>query len=363
MIRTINRRTILGGSAATLGAAVAAPHVARAETRRWSMVTSWQQDLPGPGVTARRLAERITTLSGGRIEIQLYAAGELVSGLEVFDAVAGDVAEMGHTASFYWQGKMEPAVYFTTTPFGLTPLEHIAWVEHGGGQELWDELYADFGVKPFMAGNSGMQMGAWLRRELHSLDDLAGLTIRSTGLGAEVMRRLGITPVLTAPAEIFGALQSGAIDGVEFLGPWSDRALGFHRVAQYYYGPGFLKPNGTGECIISLDAWNALPDDLKILVDEACRSVHLWALSETEWRNAEALAALQDEGVELRRWPDDITTAAREASQDIMAGFAQDTDIGRRIHRSHMEMLGRARVWSDISAQAFLAARNANPQR
>src|SRR5690606_36960161 len=154
----LSRRTLLTSGAA--GAAVlAAPAVARAQPISWRMVTSWARNLPGPGVTAQRLAERIAAMSDGRLTVTLYSAGELVSGLEVLGAVGGSVAQMGHTASFFWTGKMPAAAFFTTVPFGLTPGEHVAWIEHGGGQALWDELYAPFGVKPFMAGNSGMQMG------------------------------------------------------------------------------------------------------------------------------------------------------------------------------------------------------------
>ena len=200
-------------------------------------------------MSAERIAERIRALSGGKLEIVVHAAGEVVPAFEVFDAVGNGVAEMGHTAAFYWQGKMPAAAFFTTVPFGLTPDEHVAWIEAGGGQALWDELYAPFGVKPFMGGNTGVCMGGWFRREIGSRDDVRGLKIRSLGLGGEVYRRLGATPQTTPPAEILTSMQSGVIDGVEFVGPGSDIALGLYRVAPLYYYPGFNKPNGTGECI------------------------------------------------------------------------------------------------------------------
>ena len=165
--------------------------MARAQTKRWRMVTSWPKRLPGPGMSAERVAERIKALSGGRLEITVSAAGEVVPAFEVLDAVGGGVAEMGHTASFFWQGKEPAAVFYTTVPFGLTPNEHVAWVDAGGGQALWDELYAPFGVKPFMAGNTGVCMGGWFRREIKSRDDIRGVKIRSLGLGGEVYRRLG----------------------------------------------------------------------------------------------------------------------------------------------------------------------------
>ena len=236
------------------------------------MITSWPRDLPGPGVNARRLAERITAMSGGRLAVQLYAAGELVPGLQVLDGVNAGVAEMGHTAAIYWTGKTRAAAYFTTVPWGFTPLEHVAWIEHGGGQALWDELYAPFGLKPFMAGNSGMQMGGWFKRELKGLADLKGLKVRAVGLSADLYQRLGAVGVVLQAGDIFPALQSGAIDGVEFLGPNSDRAQGFYQVAPYYYWPTFTKPNGTAECIIRRDAWDKLEPGLRAIVENACRA-------------------------------------------------------------------------------------------
>ncbi|MGC2713493.1 MAG: TRAP transporter substrate-binding protein, partial [Pseudolabrys sp.] len=249
---------------------VAAPAIARAQIQKWRMVTSWPKRLPGPGMSAERIAERIRALSGGKLDIAVYAAGEVVPAFEVLDAVGNGVADIGHTASFYWQGKMPAAAFFTTVPFGLTPGEHVAWVDAGGGQALWDELYAPFGVKPFMAGNTGVCMGGWFRREVKGLADLRGLKLRTLGLGGEVYRRLGVTPQTTPPAEILMSLQSGVIDGAEFVGPGTDIALGLYRVAPFYYYPGFNKPNGTGECIVSLKAWNALSDEFKAVIAHAC---------------------------------------------------------------------------------------------
>src|SRR6478736_4328083 len=299
-------------AAAVAGATLAAPSVARAQGKRWRMVTSWPKRLPGPGMSAERVAERIKSMSGGRLDIAVHAAGEVVPAFEVLDAVGGNVAEMGHTASFYWQGKMPAAAFFTTVPFGLTPGEHVAWVDASGGQALWDELYASFGVKPFMAGNTGVCMGGWFRREVKSLADLRGLKLRTLGLGGEVYRRLGVTPQTTPPAEILMSLQSGVIDGAEFVGPGTDIALGLYRVAPFYYYPGFNKPNGTGECIVSLAAWNALDAELKSVVAHACATEANFALAEMERLNAQALEALVNEHkVKLAAFPEDLIAAAR----------------------------------------------------
>src|SRR6202167_1054602 len=243
----MTRRKLAGAGAAGLVGALATPALAQNATLRWRMVTSWPKRLPGPGMSAERVAERIRALSGGRLDITVSAAGEVVPPFEVLDAVGTGVAEMGHSAAFYWQGKEPAAAFFTTVPFGLTPNEHVAWVDAGGGQALWDEIYAPFGVKPFMGGNTGVCMGGWFRHEIKSADDVRGLKIRSLGLGGEVYRRLGAIPQTTAPGEILVALQSGELDAAEFVGPGSDIALGLYRFAPFYYGPGFNKPHRTGE--------------------------------------------------------------------------------------------------------------------
>jgi TRAP-type mannitol/chloroaromatic compound transport system substrate-binding protein len=356
---TSNRRNVLRGAGVALAGAVAAPAVARAQTRRWRMVTSWPKRLPGPGMSAERVAERISALSGGRLQVTVHAAGELVPPLEVLDAVGGSVAEMGHTAAFYWQGKQPAAAYYTTVPFGLTPMEHVAWVDAGGGQALWDELYAPFGVKPFMAGNTGVCMGGWFRREIKSLADLRGLKLRSLGLGGEVYRRLGATPQTTPPAEILTSLQSGVLDGAEFVGPGTDIALGLYRVASFYYYPGFNKPNGTGECIVALKVWNALSDELKAIVAHACAAEANYALAEMERLNAQALAALiKDHGVKLMAFPDDVVAAAREQARLVMGEmFAVHSDMRGKISGSYDEFRERTAPWSRVSIEAVLRAR------
>jgi len=344
--------------AAALAPAIAAPSVARAQTKRWRMVTSWPKRLPGPGMSAERVAERIAALSGGRLQISVSAAGEVVPAFEVLDAVGGGVAEIGHTASFYWQGKQPAAAYFTTVPFGLTPAEHVAWIEAGGGQQLWDELYAPFGVKPFMGGNTGVCMGGWFRRAIASLDELRGLKIRSLGLGGEVYRRLGATPQTTPPGEILTALQSGVLDAAEFVGPGTDISLGLYRVAPIYYGPGFNKPNGTGECIVSLKAWEALEPDLKAIIAHACAAEASFALSEMERLNAEALAALiEKHNVQLRSFPAEVVAAARKVAADVLAELAARSDMARKVHDSYAAFRERTGPWSKVSIRAVLEAR------
>ncbi|POF28590.1 TRAP transporter substrate-binding protein [Roseibium marinum] len=358
--KLMNRRALLGASAAAGTAVLAAPALAQEMvTVEWKMVTSWPKNLPGPGVTAQRIVDRVGEMSGGRLRIRLYAAGELVPALGVFEAVAAGTAQMAHTASFFWQGKIPASVYFTAIPFGLLPHEHIAWIEQGGGQALWDELYAPFGLKPVMAGNTGVQMGGWYKREINSLADLKGLKIRMPGLGGEVMRRLGATPVSLPPGELFQALQTGVLDATEFLGPWSDRAMGFHKAAKSYYTPGFHEPNGTGEAIFNQVALDGLPGELRAIVLEACRAENGRALAESDWQNAGSLQLLQEEdGVTVRPYPEDVLTALRETSAVVLAEFAEKDPLSSRIQESYTAALVRLAPWSDVAMRRFMAARD-----
>ncbi|MGL4325363.1 MAG: TRAP transporter substrate-binding protein, partial [Beijerinckiaceae bacterium] len=266
----ISRRAIF---AAAVMAPLAVPQIARAQTRRWRCITSWTRNLPGPGVTAARLARRITEMSQGELVVDLFAAGEIVPAFGVFDAVATNTVEMGHTAALFWQGKMPAAPLFTTAPFGLSPLAHAAWME-ADGQALWEELYAPHGVKPFLAGNTGPSSAGWFRKMVQSPADMQGVRIRVTGLGAEIYKRLGAVPTAIAPGDTYPALERGVIDAAEFLAPANDLPLGLHRIAPHLYFPGFNKPNGASELLIGEQHWRALPPHLKLIIEMACRAEH-----------------------------------------------------------------------------------------
>tara|TARA_R110002124_G_scaffold80518_10_gene213082 strand:- start:7571 stop:8668 length:1098 start_codon:yes stop_codon:yes gene_type:complete len=357
--KSISRRQFVAASTAgaVSAAALSAPAIASGHVE-WRFVTSWPKNLPGPGVTARRLADRIGAMSDGRLTLRLFAASELVPALEVFDAVSNGVAEIAHTASLFWQGRVAAAPFFTAVPFGLAPMEHISWIEHGGGQALWDELYAPFGLKPLMAGNTGFQMGGWYRRPVNTVEDFKGLKIRMPGLGGQVLERMGASPVTIAPGEILPALQSGVIDATEFLGPFSDMAMGFHRAVKHYYWPGFHEPNGTGEALISQSAWDALDSDLQAIVENACRAENAYALAEAEWQNASALKQLVDEfQVNVRPYPEPILEAARVATKQVMAEFETKDDLSARIYASMNSAIERLGPWSKVSQAAFFNVR------
>ena len=243
----MKRRDFVSGLAvaAGLSACAADDDPTPAGTRQrfdWNLVTSWPPGLPGLGVGAENLAKRIERASGGRLKIKVFAGGELVPALEVFDAVRSGTVQMGHDASYYHRGKVPALQYFTAAPFGLTAPEMDAWFYYGGGVELWHELYEPFGLIAFPAGNTCCQTLGWFNKELRTLDDIRGLKIRMPGLGGEVMQRAGATQVTMPASEIFTSLQTGAIDAAEWVGPYNDVALGLHKAARYYYFPGFQEP-------------------------------------------------------------------------------------------------------------------------
>ncbi len=359
--KSLSRRKFMAASGlGVAGAGLFSTPAISSGARQWKMVTSWPKGAPGVGVTAQRLADRITTMSGGKLTVKLYAAGELVPALEVFGAVGGGTAELGHTASFFWQGKAKASVFFTTVPFGLTALEHMAWINQGGGQELWDKLYQPFDIKPFMAGNTGIQMGGWFKKELNSLDDMRGVKIRSAGLGGELFEALGATSVLLPPGDIYPGLQNGLIDAAEFLGPWSDRAFGFYKAAPYYYWPSFNKPNGSAECLVNRTAFEGLSDDLKAVVANACQSENAFGLSESDWENARALDDLiENKNVKVRQFPADLLERARELTPELIDNFVSGDAMAEEILASYRTALSLSKSWSRVSRQPFFAARDA----
>ncbi|MEP1774108.1 MAG: TRAP transporter substrate-binding protein [Nitratireductor sp.] len=328
-------KTALGGVAA--GAAWATPAIAQ-DKREWKMVTAWPKNLPGPGVAAQMLADRITTLSGGRIEVKLYAAGELVPGNGVFDAVSEGTAELYHAVPAYWGSKSKGILLFGSQPFGLRADEQFGWLAHGGGQALYDEIYARFGLKPFLCGNSGPQWQGWFRGEINSVDDLKGLRFRTTGLASEMCAKIGMAVQAMGGRDMFQALQSGALDAGEFIGPWSDSALGFHQVAKNYYWPGVGEPSSAEECVVNAKAYEDLPDDLKAAVALACESLYNPVWTEYTTKHALALQKLvAEEGVQVKKLPEEVIVALGNAAGEVIADLREDNDeLVKRIVESFL---------------------------
>jgi TRAP-type mannitol/chloroaromatic compound transport system substrate-binding protein len=353
--RIITRRKALGGSA--LGV-LAAPSVAVAQNRRWRCVTSWPKNLLGPGVSAARLVERINAMSRGELTIDLFPAGEIVPALQVLDAVSSGTVEMGHTAALFWQGKMPASPLFTTAPFGLTPASHSAWIDQDGGT-LWDELYAPFKVRGILAGNTGPSTGGWFRNPIVSVDDLKGLRMRVTGLGGEVMQRLGVTPIVIAPGETYQALERGLLDAVEFLAPANDQALGLHKVAPHLAVPGFNKPNGASELLIGVDTWQNLPEHLRLIIKTACRAEHDEGLANADRANAAALRQVVAEGAKPMAFSDAILERAAKASLEVIGDISAKDPLSARIVASYQIALKASGTWVQFQGQQRIAGARA----
>ncbi|HAM74914.1 MAG TPA: ABC transporter substrate-binding protein [Alcanivorax sp.] len=329
------------------------------EVREWKLVTAWPKNYPGLGTGANRFAERVTAMSGGRLTIKVHGAGELVPAMGVFDAVRNGSAEMGHSASYYWKGKHPATPFFTAVPFGLTAQELNSWVNFGGGQELWDELYGEFGLKPLPCGNSGTQMAGWFRKEINSLEDIKGLKIRAPGLAGEVMQRIGATPVQMPGGEVFTSMQTGALDAADWVGPYNDLTFGLHKVAKYYYYPGWQEPGAMLEMMINKEKWDALPEDLQAIVKSAAEAENQHIYDEFTARNAEALKQLVNEhGVELRRLPDEVLEALEKTSQEAVEDLVAGNDQARRIYESYRDFRDSVMPYIAVAEQSALNVRS-----
>jgi len=340
---------------------VAAPAIVK-RRRQLKLVTTWPKNLPGLGTAPEEIARHVREATDGAIDIRVYAAGELVGAFEAFDAVAIGGADMYHGAEYYWQGKSKAFNFFTAVPMGLTANEHMAWIYHGGGQDLWDELSAKFNIKPLMAGNTGVQMGGWFRKEINSLEDLKGLVIRMPGLGGEVVRRLGAAAIALPGGEIFTSLQTGAIDATEWVGPWNDTAMGFYQVAKYYYWPGFHEPGAALAIGVNLDTWNDFTAAEKRIVADACAAENSRNLAEFNALNTQALVKLQeDHGVRLRKFNDDILKKIAEVSEEVIYEAGQTDALTARVYDSFNEARIQSAQWSRISEEGFWRARRFSP--
>jgi TRAP-type mannitol/chloroaromatic compound transport system substrate-binding protein len=347
-----------------IGAAgvAAAPFVSTAkaqETITWDMVTSWPTNFPALGTGANDFAQRIEQLSNGRMRVRVHGAGELVPAMEVFDAVAAGTAEMGHSAAYYWRGKVAASQFFTAVPFGMNTTEKNAWLYHGGGQELWDEVYAKHNLKPFAVGNTGAQMAGWFKKEINSLADMQGIRLRLPGLAGEAMNGIGVTTVNMPGGEIFTSMQTGVLDAADWVGPYNDMAFGLYQVADYYYTSVWNEPTAVLEGTVNLDAWNALPDDLKDVVREAAKASNLAMISEFAYRNAQALETLVDEhGVQLREFPQDVMEALFESSKKVIQEQVDRDPESAKVYESYLAFQKLVRPFSDIGEYAYLKGRD-----
>jgi TRAP-type mannitol/chloroaromatic compound transport system substrate-binding protein len=355
-----SRRSFLNAGVAAGAAATTTlgfPSIARAQqTITWKMTSAYAKGAPfymdGPG-SATDLAKRIEAMSNGRLKIQVFGAGELIPAFEGFDAVRAGTVEMNHANSYFWTGKTFAAQYFTAVPFGLNFQGMNGWLYDGGGQALWNEVYAPFGMVAFPCGNTGVQMTGWFKKEIKGVNDFKGLKMRIPGLAGKVYAALGVDVKLLPGGEIFPALERGVIDAAEFVGPYQDRRLGLHKAAKYYYTTGWHETATVSELIINKAAWDKLPKDLQAIVENACAACNVISEGWCQRTNAEAMEDLvKNQGVIARPLPDDVVKALRETTAKVLAEGVKDP-LTKKVHDSYMAYLSKYKAWSAYSEKVY----------
>ncbi len=338
----MKRRQFFKG-AAVAATAGAVGQSAQAQELSWKLVTSLPKGLPGPGVSADRFAARVTQMSGGRLTVTVYGAGELVPPFGTQEAVEGGVAEIYHGSGSWFAGRNIGHNFFSVIPFGADAREFSAWLRHGGGQELWDEMVEPRGLKCFTGGGSGVQSAGWFNKEITSLADLQGLNFRITGLGALVMQKIGVNAISMPPGEIFPALQAGTLDGAEWVGPNNDLAFGFQKIMSHMYAPSFSDIHGGIEFGINLEAWNSLPEDLQQIIQVCAEAETELLMSDGFYGNVLGLKQIKDEtDVVVGQFPDDVWDALRAATHEVMAEVRESDELIARIHDSFFGFVEQA---------------------
>ncbi len=352
----LKKGAVAGGAAAAT--TLAAPAIAQKRIEI-AMVSTWGRDFPGLGTGAQRFAQRLSDMTDGRMQVEYFAANERVKAFDAFDEVASGNAQMYHGAEYYWKGKHPGWAYFTAVPFGLTYTEINAWVRFGGGQELWDELAAEFGLKGLMCGNTGVQMGGWFRKEVNTVSDLKGLKFRMPGLGGDVLAKVGASPVSLSGGQIYENLISGAIDGTEWVGPWNDSFYKFYEAAKYYYWPGMHEPGSMLAVGMNKKFWDGLSKSDQLIIEAAASMENDVMMAEFNAKNGEWLGKLiNEQGVQLRRFSDEIFDSFGEAADEVFAEVVEHSDLARRIHESFVKARSEVGGWAKISDQAYVFQRN-----
>lgn len=338
--------------------------VTNQQSYHWRMVTTWPKNFPGLGTTAETFADYVKQLSGGRLQVHVYGANEIVPAMGVFDAVSSGSVEMGHGGAYYWRGKVPAAQFFTTIPFGMNAQEMNSWLHHGGGLELWKEVYEPFNLIPFAGGNTGVQMAGWFNREINSIADLRGLKMRIPGMAGEVFNRAGGIAVNIPGGELYTALQTGVIDAAEWVGPENDLAFGFHQIAKYYYYPGWHEPGSTLELIVNKPAFESLPQDLQAIVTIAARAANQDMLDGYTAHNNAALNELvEQKGVQLRRLPDEVLQYLYDITQTVYTEQAAQDPLFKKVYESYKAFLDDAAEYHKISEQTYYEIREKTAQK
>jgi len=325
----MQRRDFLAGAGSAAMLPLAAAQAAPAESGplpaiRWRLASSFPKSLDILYSAAEMLSKRVAALTGGKFQIRVFAGGELVPGLQVLDAVGNGTAECGHSAGYYYVGKNLALAFDCAVPFGLTARQQNAWMYAGGGLSALRKLYVKYNVLQFPGGNTGTQMGGWFRKEIKSLADLRGLKMRIPGLGGQIMARLGAVPQTLHGGDIYPALERGALDAAEWVGPYDDEKLGFHKIAQHYYYPGWWEGGPQLSFYVNRDSWKTLPEQYRQAFEAATFEANQLMLAQYDARNPPALLRLVGQGVKLHHYPKDVMLAARRAT---FAMYEQEAKI------------------------------------
>lgn len=352
--RKFLRASALGGGAAA-ATSLAAPALSQGR-EQLVMVTSWPRGLAGVWESVERFAKNVGDITGGMLTIDAKGGGELVGALESFDAAASGQADMYHAADYYFLNVDPALAFFTAVPFGMTAPEMMVWYYAGEGMALHHELGEIYGLKHFIAGQTGAQGGGWFRNPIESAEDFQGLKFRMPGLGGEVVGAMGAS-VQTLPAsEIYQALSSGALDATEWIGPWSDERLGLQEVCDYYYAAGFHEPGAALSVAVNLDRWNALSPAFQRAIEVAAADAHQANYAQFIGNNGPALERLIAGGTQLREFPDDVWAGYANATNGVMEGYRSDA-LFARIHDSVLASMKATSGWVGRSDGVYATKR------
>src|SRR4051812_1250075 len=335
----------LGVAATTL----AAPAIAQSAENRWRLASSFPKSLDTIFGAAEFMAKRVSDATGGKFQIRVFAAGELVPGLQVADAVQAGTVELGHTASYYYVGKDPTFAFDTAIPFGLNTRQQSAWMYHGGGLELMREFFKDYNCINIPAGDTGAQMGGWFRKEIKTVQDLNGLKFRIGGFAGQVLAKLGVVAQQIAGGDIYPALEKGTIDAAEWVGPYDDEKLGFNKVAKYYYYPGWWESGSTPELFIGTKAWESLPKDYQGMLESACAEAYAWMLAKYDALTPPALKRLLASGVQLAPFPNDVLAACYKASEENYEEVASKNAKFRKVYEPWKKFRAEQVQWFSIA--------------
>jgi len=324
------------------------------EVMYWKMTTTWPPNFPVLGEVATKYAEWVDELSNGQIQIKVYGGGELVPALEAFDAVSNGTIEMGAGTAYYWAGKTPAAQFFAAVPFGMNSQQITSWLETGGGYELWKKTYAQFNLVPFLGGNTGVQMGGWFNKEVNSISDFKGLKMRMPGIAGKVIEKAGGAAVLVSGGEIYTNLERGIIDATEWIGPYHDYKMGFHKIAKYYYTPGWHEPGSQMEFFINKNLYDQLPKHLQEILMAASKRAQVWVLAEFDKQNGIYLdKMIHEEGVEIREFSKTTLDTLRQYTNQVIEEMIGDDPLSREVYESYTNFQKKASKWSEVTEKAY----------